>query len=121
MVVEHGQWMAAAVVEQRRGALEIHLPQGVGRDVIEALPSVLAGRGGWIKQVGAAQDAGDGTGRQSRTTLLNQQPRKLASAPRIARLMPQLDDALCYLVNCAGRTVARSPRAIAQAAQPTAA
>jgi hypothetical protein len=81
MVIEHGQWMTAAAVEQGKVALEVHLPQGVGRDMFEALPGALAGGGGAIQQVGAAQDGGDGTRRQARTTFVSQQPRQPCVRP----------------------------------------
>jgi hypothetical protein len=67
MIIEYGQRMAAALVEQGAVALKIHLPQSVGSDMFEALPGTLAGGDGRLQQIGATQNGGDGTGRQVRT------------------------------------------------------
>jgi hypothetical protein len=114
VVVEHGQRMTAALVEQREVAFKVHLPQSIGGDVLEALPSALTGCDGCIEQAGTAQDASDGTGCQSWTTLVNQQPRQFAPAPGIARLLPQLDDALGHLIIRTPRAMLRPPRAVGQ-------
>ena len=60
-VVQHRQGMAAAV-EQGEMAFEIHLPQGIGRGVFEALPRPLGGRIGGREPGGATQNRGDGAG-----------------------------------------------------------
>ena len=43
-------------------AFEIHLPQGIGRGVFEALPRPLGGRIGGREPGGATQNRGDGAG-----------------------------------------------------------
>ena len=87
MVVEHGQRMAAGAAEQGEVALEVHLPEFVRRRAFEALQRALSRRGSTVEQPRAAQDAGHGARRQRWAPLACEQPRKLASAPRVARLV----------------------------------
>ncbi len=82
VVVEDGQRMTAPGAAGP-AALEVHLPQGVGRGMLEALPGArLAGPLRRIQLVVAAQDGRDRRGRRQRLdTLPSQQHAQLAAAP----------------------------------------
>src|ERR1700688_709607 len=117
MVVEHGQRMAAAAAEQGEVALEVHLPEFVRRRAFEALQRALSKRGGTVEQPRAAQDAGHGARRQRWAPLACEQPRKLASAPRVARLVAQPDHRLFDFSRSACRTAQGPLRAIFETAR----
>src|ERR1700728_2784234 len=116
MVVEHGQQMAAGAGEEREVALEVHLPELVGRLMFKALPRALRAGGLRINQPGAAQDAGDSARRQLRTAFERQPSRQLASAPTAAHLPAQADHVMLDLWSGAQRRAPRPARAIFQTA-----
>ena len=69
-----------------------------------SLERALSGRGGRIEQPRAAQDASHGARRQRWSPLAYEQTRKLASAPRVARLVAQPDHRLFDFSRGACRT-----------------
>src|SRR5579864_7028629 len=117
MVVEHGQRMAAAAAEQGEVALEVHLPEFVRRRAFEALQRALSRRGSTVEQPRAAQDTGHGARRQRWAPLACEQPRKLASAPRVARLVAQPDHRLFDFSRGACRTAQGPLRALFETAR----
>ena len=94
MVVEHGERMAAAAAEQGEVALEVHLPQFVGRLTFETLERALSGRGGGGLQPRAAQNASHGARRQHWTAWHSSTRASLRPPPRVARFAPQPDHRL---------------------------
>ena len=82
VVVQDGQRMAAPR-PTGPAALEVHLPEGVGIGVLEALPGArLAGAPRGVQPVVPPQDGGDGGGRrQGLDPLASQQHAQLARPP----------------------------------------
>src|SRR5207302_9460648 len=106
--------MTAARAEQRKVALVIHLPQVVGRAALKAGPLDLPRGQRGIQQIGAAQDAGDGTRCERGTALVEQLARQLAPVPTAARPQAQPNHRVFDLRGGASRTAPRTTRAILQ-------
>ena len=62
VIVEHRQRMTAPAAAERKMPLEVHLPQLVGRRLLEALPRLTPLRCLGRNQPVAVQNAGDGVG-----------------------------------------------------------
>ena len=115
VVVEDRQRMAAAGATGPPG-LEVHLPQGVGIGVFEALPGArLAGPLRGVQLVVPPQDGRDGGGRRQRLdALAGQQHPQLAAAPG-GVLRPQRQHGPLDGRGRLRRTAVRPPRAVLQA------
>ena len=116
VVVEDGEGVAAASAAGPAG-FEVHLPQGVGVQVLEPLPGArLAGPLRGIQRVVPPQDRGDGGGRGQRlNALAGQQHPQLARAPSGLLGAPG-QHGLLHPRRRPGRTAVRAPRAVLQAA-----
>ena len=115
VVVKDGQGMAAPGTAGP-ARFEVHLPQGVGVWVLEALEGArLAGALGRVQPPMAPQDRGEGGDRRQRLNpLAGQQHPQLARAPG-GMLCAQGQDGPLDPRGCARRTAVRAPRAVRQA------
>ena len=112
VIVEHGQRMAAdGCANGGEVALEVHLPEFVGRRAFKALKGARRRRRP-VEQTAAAQDAGDSARRQLWAALDNQPSRQLASAPRTEHRAAHFDHRLLDLRRGALGRASRPARAI---------
>lgn len=82
VIVEQGERVAAAAAAHGDVAFEIHLPEGIGTVVLEALPGLVSGALRGLDAAGALQEGGDGAGgRKSFETEVGEAAAQLARAP----------------------------------------
>ena len=117
VIVEHGQRVTALARLHGEVALEVHLPEGIGRVVLEPLPGLALGGLLGVDLPVAPQDLRDRTGRgEPDVTQVEQASAQLAATPG-RMLSSQGQNRLLHGVRRAVRTVVGSPAAVFQTGQ----